>query len=82
MTPEKKRWLVEYDHKDGRKGTVEATTEISESSGFHYGNGKCGYLQVDDFGQGYDLRYNHDKDLHTVMLREFFGEGLVKATEI
>ena len=82
MKPEKKNWLVYYSHKDGRKGTVEATTEISQSGSFGYGNGKGGMLNVGNFAQGYDLRYNLDKDLHIVMLRDYFGDGLVEVQEI
>lgn len=82
MTPEKKNWLVKYDHKDGRKGATEATTEIQKSSCFSYGNGKSGLLTVGNFEQAYDLRYNREKDLHMVMLESFFGKGLVEAKEI
>ena len=74
-------WFVEYDHKDGRKGTVEATTIVGKSGGFQYGNGKSGMLDVDGYTQCYDLRYWKDKDLHMAMLKDFFGAGLVKATE-
>ena len=79
---EKKRWLVAYSHKDGRKGTIEVTTEISQSDCFRYGNGKSGLLTVGDFMQGYDLRYNRENNLHMVMLRDYFGNGIVKVTEI
>ena len=79
---EKKKWLVAYSHKDGRHGTVEVTTEISESGAFDYGNKKCGLLTVGDFKQLYDLRYLRGEDLHMAMLRNYFGEGIVKATEI
>ena len=78
---ETKKWRVEYDHKDGRSGVVEATTEIMKSGGFQYGNGKAGRMTVEGFEQIYDLRYNHG-DLHKVMLKGWFGEGLIKATEI
>ena len=79
---EKKSWKVEYSHRNGRKGTIDATTEISKSGAFDYGNGKAGLLTVGNFMQGYDLRYCRAKDLHMVMLEEYFGDGLVKATEI
>ena len=79
---ELKKWRVEYDHKDGRSGTIECTTEIGKSEEFDYGNGKWGLLTVGKFDQGYDLRYNTENDLHMVMLRDYFGRGLVKATEI
>ena len=82
MTPEKKSWIVKYSHKDGRKGTVQATTEISKSGCFSYGNGKSGMLTVGDFEQPYDLRYNTAKDLHMAMLEDYFGNGLVEANEI
>lgn len=82
MKPDKKNWIVKYSHKDGRKGTVQATTEIAKSGCFSYGNGKSGMLTVGDFEQAYDLRYNHEKDLHMVMLEDYFGSGLVEAKEI
>lgn len=82
MTKETKRWKVAYSHKDGRSGTVEVETEVGKSGAFQYGNGKCGALIVGDFVQGYDLRYSSAKDLHRVMLDEYFGEGLVEAVEI
>lgn len=81
MTTEKKQWVVEYDHKDGRKGTTNVTTEIAESGAFHYGNGKAGLLTSNGFRQGYDLRYSHG-DLHKVMLDAYFGNGLVSAKEV
>ena len=79
---EKKKWLVAYSHKDGRHGTVEVTTEIGESGAFDYGNKKWGSLTVGDFEQPYDLRYIRGEDLHMAMLKNFFGDGIVKATEI
>lgn len=82
MTKETKRWKVAYSHKDGRSGTVEVETEVGKSGAFQYGNGKYGVLTVGDFEQGYDLRYSSAKDLHRVMLEEYFGEGLVEAVEI
>lgn len=78
----KKRWTVEYSHSDGRKGKVEVTTEISKSGAFSYGNGKAGLLTVGDFAQPYDLRYNRGKSLHMEMIRDYFGKGLVRVTEI
>ena len=77
-----KNWRVEYDHKDGRKGTVEATTIVGKSDGFQYGNGKYGALIIGDTDWGYDLRWNTEKDLHRAILRDYFGKGLVKATQI
>lgn len=82
MKEEIKKWLIAYDHKDGRSGTVEATTEIHKSGGFDYGNGKSGGLTIDGYTFGYDLRYCREKNLHMVMIREYFGKGLVKATEV
>ena len=76
-----KKWLVNYDHKDGRSGNIEVTTEITKSGAFSYGNGKAGRLTVGDYEQVYDLRYNSG-DLHRSMLRDYFGKGLVKATEL
>ena len=82
MNNEKKKWIIEYAHEDGRSGIVEAETEVGKSGGFQYGNGKYGVLIVGNSEQGYDLRYCTAKDLHRVMLNEYFGKGLVKATEI
>lgn len=79
---ERKNWVVNYSHKDGRHGTVNVMTEIDESKAFNYGNNKCGLLTVGEFSQGYDLRYNHEKDLHMVMMRDYFGDGLVSAIEV
>ena len=81
MTKEVKKWDVEYSHDDGRNGVVEVVTEVGKSDAFNYENGKCGALTVGDFMQGYDLRYCREKDLHMVMLKEYFGNGLVKAEE-
>lgn len=82
MNKEIKKWNVEYNHRDGRKGTIEAITEIGDSQSFNYGNGKYGGLVVGDWEQGYDLRYCMEKDLHMVMIKDYFGKGLVKATEV
>jgi len=79
---ETKKWRVHYAHSDGRAGAVDVVTEIGKSGAFDYGNGKCGALIVGDFMQGYDLRYNTENDLHMVMLKDYFGKGLVKVTEI
>ena len=82
MATEVKRWSVEYDHHDGRKGTVGVVTEIRKSAGFQYGNGKSGALTVDGYPFiGYDLRYCGG-NLHMAMIKEYFGKGLVAATEI
>ena len=79
MKNEVKKWKVEYDHKDGRSGVVDVTTEIRDSAS-KYGNGKCGAIQINDGEQTvYDLRYNHG-DLHMVMIEDWFGKGLVKTT--
>lgn len=82
MVKEVKKWMVEYDHADGRQGTVEVTTEICKAGGFQYGNGKGGALIENGYPHIYDLRYCREKDLHMVMIREYFGDGLVKAEEI
>ena len=79
---ETKRWKIEYSHSDGRSGTIEATTEISKSGAFDYGNGKSGALIISGYSNMYDLRYNTAKDLHMEMIKAYFGKGLVKATEI
>lgn len=77
-----KTWKIEYDHKDGRKGTVIATTEIVKSDGFQYGNGKAGRLTVgSSTEQVYDLRYCTG-DLHRVMIDDYFGKGIVSVTEL
>ena len=82
MNKEIKKWTVYYSHDDGRSGTVEITTSVGESAAFDYGNRKSGAIEIGEFIQGYDLRYCREKDLHMVMLKEYFGKGLVKATEI
>lgn len=79
---EVKKWDVAYSHEDGRKGRVEVETEVGKSEAFQYGNQKYGVLIVGDFEQGYDLRYSSAKDLHRVMLEEYFGKGLVEAIEL
>lgn len=79
---EEKNWKVQYAHADGRSGEVEAKTEISESGAFDYGNRKSGALIINGYPNGYDLRYCREDDLHMVMLKEYFGKGLVKATEV
>lgn len=81
----KKTWSVEYDHKDGRKGVVGVVTEVERVDGSRYGNQKYGRLSVGaqpDYTQTYDLRYNTEKDLHMVMIRDYFGRGLVGAKEV
>ena len=82
MDKENKKWRVTYAHDDGRSGTIEVETEVGKSAAFQYGNGKYGVLIVGDFEQGYDLRYSSAKNLHMVMLEEYFGKGLVTAEEI
>ena len=90
MNKEIKRWSIEYSNNRGRSGTVEVvevTTEIMKSGGFQYGNGKSGVLIEESAGYPhgkayYDLRYNRENDLHMVMIEDYFGKGLVKATEI
>ena len=82
MANEVKRWRVKYSHNDGRSGEVEAITKVSESGAFQYGNGKAGALIVDGYTYRHDLRYCKEKDLHMVMLKEYFGNGLVTAIEV
>ena len=77
----KKKWLVTYDHKDGRAGTVEVETEVTDSGAFAYGNRKAGVLRIGREAYGYDLRYSSG-DLHRVMLDGFFGKGLVNTEEV
>lgn len=79
---ETKKWSIEYSHADGRRGTIKATTEISKSGCFDYGNGKSGALIIDGYPNVYDLRYNTAEDLHMEMIKDYFGKGLVKATEL
>ena len=82
MVEEKRRWRVTYDHEDGRSGVVEVETELQQSGGFQYGNGKAGGITVDGCEtRFYDLRYEHG-DLHRLMLDDYFGNGLVKAEAI
>ena len=79
---ELKEWIVEYDHKDGRKGTMSVTTETDKSEAFDYGNRTVGRLTTEGGTEiGYDLRYSHG-DLHRVMLDEYFGAGLISAKEV
>lgn len=84
MKEETKRWMVEYSHADGRSGVVEVATVIGKSETAKYGNRMYGGLSIVSFGfqQSYDLRYCKEKDLHMVMLKDYFGRGLVKAIEI
>ena len=81
MENDVKRWNVAYAHEDGRSGVVEVQTEVQDSGAFQYGNGKAGGLTVDGYLRVYDLRYEHG-DLHRLMLEDYFGKGLVEATEI
>lgn len=77
-----KKWLVTYNHNDGRRGTVEVETEVRESKAFAYGNRKAGSLRIGkDVFEGYDLRYVHG-DFHKIMLEAYFGDGLVEAVEM
>ena len=82
MATEMKKWVIEYAHDDGRSGTIEATTEIRKSGAFDYGNGMGGALTINGYDNVYDLRYCKEKDLHMVMIKDYFGKGLVKATEV
>lgn len=82
MVLETKKWNVKYSHIDGRSGEIEVVTEIAESGAFQYGNGKSGALIIDGYPNGYDLRYCNDKDLHMVMIRDYFGKGLVEAVAV
>jgi len=82
MEKDIKKWKVKYDHKDGRSGEVDAVTEILKSGAFDYGTEKAGKLIVNGVMQGYDLRYNKERNLHMVMLKDYFGNGLVEAKEI
>lgn len=82
MADEVKRWKVKYSHKDGRSGEVEVTTKVEKTGGFDYGNGKAGALIINAHVEGYDLRYSNEKDLHRVMLKDYFGNGLVDVVEI
>ena len=82
MMSETRKWSVEYSHSDGRAGVIEVTTEVSKSEAFAYGNGKSGALIIGEYPNVYDLRYNSAKDLHIEMIKDYFGNGLVKAVEI
>ena len=79
---EAKRWRVEYRRFDGVSGVMEVETELTTSGCYEYGNGKAGALIVGGYPWVYDLRYNSRPDLHMVMIEDYFGKGLVKATEI
>ena len=81
MKEEMKKWIVEYDHKDGRSGKIKVITAISQGSEFQYGNGKGGCIKIGDHIWVYDLRYNKG-DLHKVMLNDYFGKGIVSVIEI
>lgn len=81
MKNEARKWIVVYDHKDGRSGKVEIETEITDSQAFQYGNGKCGCLRVGDISNSYDLRYSNG-DLHKTMIKKHFGNGLIEIIEI
>ena len=79
---DKIRWMVTYDHKDGRKGTIEAQTEVFGNGASKYGNGKGGSITIEGNDPViYDLRYSHG-DLHKLMLETFFGEGLVGVEKV
>lgn len=81
-----KNWIVDYACKDprmeGRIGSLKVTTEISKSGAFDYGNGKSGTLTVEGYPHTYDLRYCRENDLHMAMIESYFGENIVKVTEI
>ena len=77
-----KKWKVVYSHDDGRSGTVEAVTELQKDESIMYGNKTYGSLSVNNERVNvYDLRYSRG-DLHRIMLEEYFGQGLVEATEL
>ena len=57
-----------------------ASSTGSSDSGSGSGSSSGG-LTINGYTTGYDLRYASG-DLHRVMLEEYFGKGLVKATEI
>ena len=78
---EQKKWNVVYADHDGSAKLTEATTEISESGSFEYGNGKSGLLTVGDFVQAYDLRYCVS-DGHMAMLKNHFGKALIEVVEL
>lgn len=83
MNEETKKWKIQYDYHDGRKGTDIVTTIITKSKSFNYGNGLCGILVIDDFNWSYDLRYMIPGDLHRAMINELFGSrNLVDVSEV
>lgn len=83
MNEETKKWKIQFDHHDGRAGIVYATTTISKSKSFNYGNGLCGILVIDDFNWSYDLRYMIPGDLHRAMINDLFGtRNLVDVSEV
>lgn len=77
---EVKRWVVTFDHMDGRKGTVEVVTEMYDSKAFQYGNMKSGKIIVGDGERYYDFRYIKGNP-HMIMIEDFFGKGLVTVVE-
>lgn len=77
-----KKWLVAYDHGDGRYGLVTVMTELTETKCQLYGNEKVGVLIVDGLQEIFDLRYCRDKDLHFSMLKSYFGAGLYGVKEL
>ena len=81
MIAETKNWIINYREIDGSVGTLNATTEISASGFFAYGNGKAGALIINEYPTVDDLRYNTSKDLHMAMIKDYFGSNLIKATE-
>lgn len=75
-----KKWVVEYDHKDGRKGKANAITTLCKVDDT-YGNQTYGHFETEHYATNYDLRYCRESDLHRVMLESYFGDGIVNVFE-
>lgn len=73
-----KKWLVCYDHNDGRSGKVKVITILEKVPGSLYGNQTYGSISINGVGTAsrlYDLRYEKG-DLHLLMIEDYFGAGL------
>lgn len=87
MKMQTKRWIINYAHDDGRRGTVCAMTNVFVHKDGRYGEGgikvKLGFIDIEDdeYKAMYDLRYEQN-DPHMTMIKEYFGKGLKTADEI
>lgn len=83
MIIDQKFWVISYDHDDERKGKVLVKTELHAlpEKENQYGKPVCGRLIIGDWDKLYDLRYEKG-DLHSIMIKDWFGKGLVDIQEI